>query len=397
MGTIEHSGRWSAADREEALYHYLPFEVKGSDSSITIDLEYTRADAVLDVGCLSPDGFRGWSGSDRTRITIGTKRSTPGYLTGELPPGPWQVILGLHRIFGDGADWSLRITTGPEASAEPSNPVPVPVPERPPKRPLPSERGLVWLAGDLHAHTVHSDGRLSVDELACLAVAEGLDFQAITDHNTTSHHGELPAVADRTGLLLLPGQEVTTDDGHAVVLGGRGWIDFRLPWPRWRQDVVDRGGLLSICHPIRANGPWIQDLDGPVDLVEVWHASWERRTLAPIHWWRSHAPGATPVGATDLHGIPTDPRPGSPTTWVACEGDDVIGGLRAGRVAISASRSGPLLLRVGDEVIAIDAEGLELMDSEGRRTPVHDRRVAFPGAVGPHLLVDGDNIVGLTP
>ena len=86
---------------------------------------------------------------------------------------------------------------------------PVPVappapPERSARRELPAGPGLQWLAGDLHAHTVHSDGALTVPELAVLAVERGLDFLAITDHNTISHHAELASTARGTGSRCCP-------------------------------------------------------------------------------------------------------------------------------------------------------------------------------------------------
>ena len=58
--------------------------------------------------------------------------------------------------------------------------------------------------GDLHTHTVHSDGALTVDELARFAAESGLDFIAVTDHNTISHHRELPQAARRYGDHLDP-------------------------------------------------------------------------------------------------------------------------------------------------------------------------------------------------
>ena len=66
---------------------------------------------------------------------------------------------------------------------------------------------------------MHSDGVLTVAELAALAAERGLDFIAVTDHNTVSHHAELAAAGRRYGITLLPGQEVTTDGGHAGALG----------------------------------------------------------------------------------------------------------------------------------------------------------------------------------
>jgi predicted metal-dependent phosphoesterase TrpH len=61
-----------------------------------------------------------------------------------------------------------------------------------------------------------------VPELAALAVQRGLDYVAITDHNTISHHRELAAAARRYAVILLQGQEMTTSGGHAGALGDVG-------------------------------------------------------------------------------------------------------------------------------------------------------------------------------
>ena len=76
---------------------------------------------------------------------------------------------------------------------------------------------------------MHSDGVLTVPELARFAASRGLDFLAVTDHNTVSHHAELPAASAAHQISLLPGQEVTTERGHANALGPIGWVDFREP------------------------------------------------------------------------------------------------------------------------------------------------------------------------
>ena len=134
-----------------------------------------------------------------------------------------------------------------------NEPVP-PITDRPGRRDLPARPGMRWLAGDLHTHTVHSDGVLTVPELARFAVERGLDFLAVTDHNTISHHAELPAAAAAHGITLLPGQEVTTDQGHANALGDIGWVDFREPPDDWLATTERAGGLLSVNHPYRRSG-----------------------------------------------------------------------------------------------------------------------------------------------
>src|SRR5207245_10928330 len=81
------------------------------------------------------------------------------------------------------------------------------------------------LKGDLHCHTLHSDGANTVREIVGNAVELGLDFLAVTDHNTDTHHADLDALAGLP-IILIPGEEVTTYWGHAHTWWLREWVDF---------------------------------------------------------------------------------------------------------------------------------------------------------------------------
>jgi hypothetical protein len=399
-----HRGRWTVDDRIASVHHRLPVEVPPGTWGLRVELRYDRAPAiagddrsapVIDLGCSGPDGFRGWSGGARDFFVITADAATPGYRPGELEPGTWHVLLGLYRIPDGGVDYEVtaRVTgsrgadafvpvtrgrqTGEHAGAagttdSPGTPPPPPVPERPARRDLPATSGHRWLAGDLHTHTVHSDGALTVPELAAMAVGNGLDYLAVTDHNTVSHHPELPAASTRYGLTLVAGQEVTTESGHANAFGDIGWIDFREPPDHWLDETERRGGLLSVNHPLAGDMSWIHPMRRRPPLAEVWHWTWlDFRYTHPLAWWLAWDPGAVPVGGSDWHMAGSDAPPGTPTTWVECAdagSDDpgaVLAGLAAGRVAISAGRDGPLLLRVDGELVAVDAEGLTLAGPGG--------------------------------
>ena len=228
--SIRHTGRWTLEERFASPWHYLPVEVPPGTGALRVELDYDRVDgAVLDLGCFGPGGFRGWSGGARESFVIARDAATPGYLPGELEAGTWQVVIGVHRVPPDGVGYRLTAQTARAAASlrpaleETLAPLAPPAPaDRPPRRVLPAQPGMRWLAGDLHSHTVHSDGKLTVPELAVLAATRGLDFLAVTDHNTISHHAELAAASRRYGIILLPGQEVTTDGGHAGALGDVG-------------------------------------------------------------------------------------------------------------------------------------------------------------------------------
>ena len=71
----------------------------------------------------------------------------------------------------------------------------------------------------------------------------------------------------------------------------------------------------------------------------------------------------------------------------------MLGGLAAGRTAISAGYDGALLLRVGDDLVAIDSDGAMLVCPDGRRTPVYGALATFDGHPEPHLLETDDRTV----
>ncbi|MBR5381817.1 MAG: PHP domain-containing protein [Oscillospiraceae bacterium] len=67
---------------------------------------------------------------------------------------------------------------------------------------------------DLHVHSDNSrDGRSSLDKLAAAAKARGLDAIAVTDHNVFT----LRSPETRDGVLLLPGCEISSAEGHHIL------------------------------------------------------------------------------------------------------------------------------------------------------------------------------------
>ncbi|HEY5015714.1 MAG TPA: CehA/McbA family metallohydrolase, partial [Streptosporangiaceae bacterium] len=326
MVVTRHLGRWTLEDRFVSAWQYLPVDVPPGACALGAELEYERSGAVMDLGCMGADGFRGWSGGARRSFVICPGVATPGYLPGELEPGTWHVVIGLYRVPPGGAEYRVTV----EVSSTPGELTPDPVPEdlppltdRPPRRELPAAAGRRWLAGDLHTHTVHSDGVMTVPELARFAAGRGMEFLAITDHNTISHHAELPAAAAAHGIVLVPGQEVTIDTGHANAFGDIGWIDFREPPDAWLEATEQAGGLLSVNHPIGGHVSWATPMKRRPPLVEVWHWSWlDTHWTTPLGWWMAWDPAAIPVGGSDWHRPGSDAPPGTPTTWVEAEADD---------------------------------------------------------------------------
>ena len=104
------------------------------------------------------------------------------------------------------------------------------------------------LTCDLHVHTSYSkDGESSVEDILRAAEAAGLDAIAITDHDSVD--GAKKALTLPSSVLVIPGIEVSTKQGHLLVLGVTEIIPAGL-------DVVDTvniarrmGALLILPHP----------------------------------------------------------------------------------------------------------------------------------------------------
>lgn len=392
-------------DQAEDRYPRIPFDVPEGAESFEVRLD-VDGEAVIDLGCEDPSGWRGWSGGARSSFVITRDDATPGYLPGNLRPGRWHVVVGLHSL--PAGEAGVRVTVETPSPRPPDHgPVEAPVPReiRGSERGLPAPAGLTWYAGDTHSHSLHSDGALSLWELANEGVCSGLDFLCVTDHNTTSHHAHLPAVGRRHGITLVPGQEVTTHRGHANAYGEIGFVDFRRPAGEWVSTVAERGGLLSINHPVADDCAWLHPLDEAPWGVELYHGSWYANPIATgaLAWYAGRDTAL--IGGGDFHHRSTPLRPGLPTTWVLAEDDSaeaLLEAMAAGRTTITADAeivdgagrprvmTAPILLRDGDDLLALDAAGLVLVGGGGRRCVVDTARrtVTAPREAGPYRLED---------
>lgn len=390
-------GRWTVEDRAAQRLRLLPVEVPPTARAIRVALRTPPDSGAIDLGLWGPDGFRGWSGGARRDVVVATTVATPGYLPGPRISGAWEVALGLHHVPESGAPYEVLV--GFERAEPPAEAVGRRSPgqlARPravcPPVGCDAGDGLRWWPGDLHTHTEHSDGELSVGEVAGLAAEAGLAFCAITDHNTVSHHAELAAAERSSGVALIAGQEVTTPDGHANVLGISTWVDFRDPPEVWQRRADTDGGLLVVNHPMAGDCRWELDEPPTGSLVEAWHAPCDLATsgaltAASLAWTRRW--DGIAVGGSDFHRLGDPMRPGTPTTWVACAeptAAQVVDAVGAGRVAVSADVAGPRLVRRDGQVVAIDADGCTVACPDGERRPVVGATAVIGDQPGRHLL-----------
>jgi len=95
---------------------------------------------------------------------------------------------------------------------------------------------------DLHTHTTASDGVLDPRALVRAARARGIRVLGITDHDTVAGLGEAIEEAERVGIELVPGVELSAEDseGEVHILGY--FVD-------WQQQAFRR--FLDWMHKMR--------------------------------------------------------------------------------------------------------------------------------------------------
>ena len=77
---------------------------------------------------------------------------------------------------------------------------------------------------DLHCHSTYSDGTLTPDELVGRAAQRGVAMLALTDHDDTGGLPAAHAAAQRHGLNLINGVEISvTWRGHTIHIVGLGY------------------------------------------------------------------------------------------------------------------------------------------------------------------------------
>lgn len=349
-------------------YIEVPFHVPADVHRVTLTFAYTEKDqhTALDLGLLDPVELRCWSGGNKSTLTVGLSDATPSCLPGAIPAGTWNVLIGVPNIRPQvTSHYTAQVyftRTGlvkdyPEILREPLR------------------AGPGWFRGDLHMHTAHSDGQCPSQTgkmVPCpvfftvqAAASRGLDFIAITDHNATSHYDamrELQPYFDK--VLLIPGREITTFQGHTNFLGTTDFLDFRLGSARvptindLLRNARKLGALVSINHPRAPTGEicmgcgWTADPPADMNLLEAVEAvngGSEMPAQSGIPFWEHQLDlgyRLTAIGGSDNHRpMQSSDGPGavgSPTTVVYAENlstPAILGGIRAGRVFIDLTGS----------------------------------------------------------
>lgn len=149
----------------------------------------------------------------RHRATAPLERTDRGELAFVFTPRlPGEYLVGIHEAGDEWPDRPMATFAFYVADAELAGSVP-------------------W-KGDLHMHTVRSDGREEPDALLARMRGLGMDFVAITDHRVYGDGGD-GTLRDGSAvdLLILPGEEINfcQGPGHIVALNARRPVTDGLP------------------------------------------------------------------------------------------------------------------------------------------------------------------------
>ena len=404
---LERSESWTHRQRHQ---HHR-FEIEVPDDTVEIrlrfgwgprDLGSEHLGNGLGLSLFGPDGFRGTAnrseGDQDIRIT--ETDAPPGFLVGPIPAGTWTIVLTTGEILNDGVEsgelsyhLEATATTGGGGGTRSADP-PAAMSSGVESRREAGRGGGGWFRGDLHAHTVHSDGDITVEDRVRGAVERGQDFLAITDHNTVSHFRELHRWPDR--ITPIRGSEVTTFHGHLNCFGLREVIDWRdvsrgSGAARIVEQAHAQGALISINHPSAFGDPWCSGCHwdfalvdyATIDAIEVWNGRWrmpESDNNGALAFWTDLLDAGfrpTAVSGTDSHSAEEDDYLALPMNHVhAADRTErsILEGIRRGRVVLSSGPSvsfrargsdGVEVVLPGDEMpadgtldLSVDIEGL---------------------------------------
>lgn len=145
-----------------------------------------------------------------------------------------------------------------------------------------AEGAMHWYPVELHTHTQHSDGDYTVPAMVKRAKELGFSGFALTDHNSKAGLPELLRETAKFGLVPIEGLEWTTYFGHMLVLGEKGYTDWRGVRPKDIDAAIasvhKNKGIVGIAHPksiadpIKTGYRWIFEVNdwSQVDFLEVW-------------------------------------------------------------------------------------------------------------------------------
>ena len=154
--------------------------------------------------------------------------------------------------------------------------------------------------GDVHMHTIFSDGSYSPLYMAIQSFCNGMDFSVITDHNDIVGAQVAQAHCAHYGFRhsVIVGDEVTTAWAHLNGYPLRELVDWELPPYELVRSVHAQGAAIHWNHP--SQGSEWGKVGFAYGIGPLGVDAWEH--VPPAHdQWRAEGVLPTLVGSTDEH------------------------------------------------------------------------------------------------
>ncbi len=120
---------------------------------------------------------------------------------------------------------------------------------------------------DLHVHTKYSaDCSAEPKKIAKTELSKGIDCVAITDHNSVSSFASFK----KTGIELIKGEEISTDNGHLIALFLNDEIKSRKFFEAC-DEIHSQGAVSILPHPYRSHKN-VESLADAVDMIEIFNS-----------------------------------------------------------------------------------------------------------------------------
>ncbi|WP_459193591.1 CehA/McbA family metallohydrolase [Halosimplex sp. J119] len=205
---------------------------------------------------------------------------------------------------------------------------------------------------DAHVHTDAShDCSAAPDAVVDAAVAAGLDAIAVTDHDAVDGARRAVTAAEGTDLLVVPGVEVSTADGHLLALGVSKAPDPGLPFATTVELVRDVGGVAIVPHPFQISRHGVRretlagcDLDAVETLNAVAVTGAQNRHARRFAARTGHAAvGGSDAHTPDLIGRAfTSVELPAGVDWTTMTVSDVLDGIHAGDATAQGTVTTPV-------------------------------------------------------
>lgn len=227
-----------------------------------------------------------------------------------------------------------------------------------------------WYSADIHQHSDIGDGSSPIGELYKAQLAAGLNYHAVSDHDSVANNASLKRLAQQTGHPFLSSLEVSPGWGHWGILG----VDFskqpispNLTPAEIIKAAHDQGALVVVNHPYTDYG-FFNNRDGvrgghdagsedfdfleiqsTIDLTDAKNIDKRALDLAMSYWNKGSKKYLS--SGSDQHDVTSGLYPGIIRMYVHIEGeisvDEYLRSIKAGNSYLTM---GPILTPAADSM-----------------------------------------------